>query len=64
LVPVLGNVTWAGHGSGEVCCVCGNPVESSEVEYEVEHGERRSLRCHFPCFVAWQEESRRDHVTT
>lgn len=59
LAPIRGNVAWAGHGSGGPCCVCGKPVKSSDVEYEVEDGERRSVGCHFPCFLAWQEESRR-----
>ena len=59
LAPIPSNVAWAGHGSGGTCCVCGKPVQGSEVEYEVEDGERRSVGCHLPCFVAWQEESRR-----
>ena len=60
LLPIGGNVTWAGHGSGKTCCVCRKPVQGSEVEYEVELGQQRRLEgCHFECFIAWQEESRK-----
>jgi len=62
LAPIRGDVTWAGHGSGGTCCVCGKAVKSSEVQYEVEDEERRSIGCHFPCFIAWQEESRRNRA--
>jgi hypothetical protein len=62
LAPIRGNVTWAGHGSGGTCCVCGEAVTGSEIEYEIEDGERRSLGCHFLCFIAWQEESRRERA--
>jgi hypothetical protein len=62
LAPIRGDVTWAGHGSGGTCCVCGKAVKSSEVQYEVEDEGRRSIGCHFPCFIAWQEESRRNRA--
>lgn len=62
LPPIRGDVAWAGHGSGGTCCVCGEAVKSSEVQYEVEDEERRSIGCHFPCFIAWQEESRRNRA--
>jgi len=42
--------------------VCGKAVKSSEVQYEVEDEGRRSIGCHFPCFIAWQEESRRNRA--
>ena len=57
LFPIRGNVAWAGYGSGQTCCVCRKPVQGSEVEYEVEEGQRRLGGCHLECFVAWQEES-------
>lgn len=57
LPPLRGNVAWAGYGTGKTCCICGNSVQGSEVEYQVELGQRRVSDCHFECFLAWQEES-------
>jgi len=57
LWPIRGRVTWAGYGSGHSCCVCGQPVTGSEVEYEVEDGSVKQPGCHFGCFVVWHEES-------
>ena len=58
LWPIRGTVTWAGYGSGHACCVCGKPINGSQVEYEVENGLRKLPGCHFACFVIWHEESR------
>ena len=58
LAPIRSNVVWADDGSKGPCCVCGSPVERSQVEYEAAGGERQTSGCHFACFVAWQEESR------
>jgi hypothetical protein len=57
LRPLRGRVTWAGYGSGHACCVCGQPVGRSEVEYEVDDGRPKMMECHFACFVLWHEES-------
>ncbi len=57
LAPVQDTVL-AGRGSGKICAVCGAPITTNDVEYEVE-GLPRSVRCHVPCFVTWREESRR-----
>lgn len=59
LWPICGRVQWAGYGTGQACCVCGQPVSGSQVEYEVEDGSSSRLTgCHFACFVVWYEESR------
>jgi hypothetical protein len=61
-VPVR---TYGGHGTGDVCNVCGKPVPSSEVEYEIEEvrdGCAHSYHMHFLCHAAWQfESSRAEH---
>ena len=62
LDPIRGTVAWAGRGSGKICCVCGKPVNGSDVEYEIEQSGRRTPGCHLPCFLAWQDESRRTAV--
>ena len=58
LWPIRGSVHWAGYGSGHACCVCGKPIGSSDVEYEVDDGRPKMPGCHFRCFVVWHEESR------
>jgi hypothetical protein len=45
--------TWAGSGNGEVCMLCEVPIESQQIEYEVEwqNGlEVRLLRFHELCY--------------
>jgi len=54
---------WGGNGAGEACPVCGNVVDSAEMELEVEfriadvsaHGVRE-FHLHLPCFAAWEIE--------
>jgi DNA repair exonuclease SbcCD ATPase subunit len=48
--------TRAGGGSGEPCDLCGQTVEKSGIEYEVEWQKEaavRVLRFHLECFQAW-----------
>ena len=63
LPPLTGTVAWAGKGTGKMCCVCGEPVNGSEVEYEPEDGKRLTPGCHLPCFLVWQDESRADGLS-
>ena len=52
--------TWAGHGSGATCSVCGNAVTREEIEYEVElppGALAKSLRFHFACYQRWAADS-------
>jgi hypothetical protein len=58
LWPIRGSIQWAGYGSGKACCVCGKPINRSQIEYEADDGSRRLPACHFACFVVWHEESR------
>ena len=52
---------WGGNGSGERCAVCGQAIEPSEMELEIElaagevsvHGVRE-FHLHLRCFAAWQ----------
>jgi hypothetical protein len=52
--------TWGGSGGGEACAVCGQPVMSTETEYEIQFvrpnttPDRFSL--HIRCFAAWEME--------
>jgi hypothetical protein len=44
----------AGYGSGEPCDLCGQPIETQQVVYEVER--RPSLALHVVCYSVWQLE--------
>lgn len=45
-----------GYGSGAGCCVCEEPIQKSQVEYEAQVAEKRKLRFHIKCFALWQLE--------
>ncbi len=45
-----------GYGSGASCCVCGEPIQKSQVEYEAAVTDKRTLRFHIKCFALWQLE--------
>jgi hypothetical protein len=54
---------WGGRGSGELCALCGKPIERDQVEYEVEvslDGTVRTFRFHIVCQSVWQLECARD----
>ena len=54
--------TWGGPGVGAICAVCGLPVRSSEMEFEIEFahdGDNAGLdkyHVHIRCFAAWELE--------
>jgi hypothetical protein len=62
---------WGGYGSGDVCALCGEPIRSTEVEFEVPEPEDgavgrhadhlhatpgTALKFHITCHAAWQLE--------
>jgi hypothetical protein len=60
---------WGGYGRGDVCSLCGEPIGSTEVEFEVpepEDGSRHddyrhaaagtAFRFHITCHAVWQLE--------
>jgi hypothetical protein len=56
LPQILTARTWAGNGSGELCCLCESSIDAGQVEYEVEwqHGlDTRLLRFHELCYRLW-----------
>ena len=58
--------TWAGHGSGAACTMCGRRIAEHEIEYEVEVGAPdldRSLHFHFPCYQRWTTDARQELET-
>jgi hypothetical protein len=52
--------TWAGHGTGALCIVCGLAIRAHDIEYEIElvtTGVVRSLHFHFNCYRDWETQS-------
>lgn len=60
---------WGGYGRGDACSLCGEPIRSTEVEFEVPEPEddgrhagdwhtahRAALKFHIWCHAAWQLE--------
>jgi hypothetical protein len=52
--------TWAGHGTGILCNLCGIPIRTTDIEYEVEllspAGSPRGLHFHFNCYREWESQ--------
>ena len=66
---------WGGYGRGDVCSLCGEPIRSTEVEFEVpepEDGSRHddfrhaaagtAFRFHITCYGVWQLECAEDET--
>jgi hypothetical protein len=52
--------TWAGQGTGALCDLCSHPIQSHEIEYEIElRVERlqRVLYLHVQCYREWATQS-------
>ena len=60
---------WGGYGRGDVCSLCGEPIRSTEVEFEVPEPEAAALHAdhwqttlgtalkfHITCHAVWQLE--------
>jgi hypothetical protein len=59
LPRVKSDSIWGGYGHGNVCSLCGEPIRSTEVEFEVPKLADRAdttLRFHIPCHEVWQLE--------
>ena len=53
---------WGGHGTGQPCTLCDNPIRRDEVEFEVEEhrdGAVHTFRFHRICQSVWQLECAR-----
>lgn len=47
----------AGYGSpGKVCSLCGQPISSTQVEYEFAGYAKQPLTLHVTCYAAWRDE--------
>lgn len=53
--------SWAGFGTGAPCALCGERIDASEPEIEMDYVEgtrRTTLVYHRECSAAWDEERR------
>jgi hypothetical protein len=51
---------WAGQGRGGPCAACGQPIVSTQLEYEPEYTDARTaIRLHLGCHGVWEAERRR-----
>ena len=51
---------WAGKGSGRTCAACGQPIQTSEQEYEPQYDDGRPiLLFHSECHALWEAERHR-----
>jgi hypothetical protein len=54
--------TWGGPGVGAPCAICGLPVRSTEMEFEIQFTRDGSnpgldkFHVHLHCFAAWEFE--------
>jgi hypothetical protein len=53
--------TWAGPGCGGPCMICGQRINTDELEYELEFGrsdnqQPEGYHIHIGCFWAWETE--------
>lgn len=58
LPPVSTPRAWAGQGSGATCVLCEFPIETGQIEYEVEWqaaADIQLLRFHELCYRLWTE---------
>jgi len=59
LPRVQSDSIWGGYGQGNACSLCGEPIRSTEVEFELPPLAQHSggiLRFHIPCHEIWQAE--------
>ena len=70
---------WGGYGRGDVCSLCGEPIRSTDVEFEVPesaedglHAAQRhpapaaagALKFHITCHAIWQLECTDDETAS
>jgi hypothetical protein len=66
---------WGGYGRGDICSLCGEPIRSTEVEFEVPEPEEvgphadhwhaapgAALKFHITCHAVWQLECADGHA--
>ena len=55
-VPVeLVTAVYAGYGNDHLCCICGEAIRRSQIEYDVRESDGH-LAFHMTCYALWQLE--------
>ena len=49
----------AGEGSGQTCACCEKPIVLSDVQYDAEMDDGRTLSMHLLCYGAWRDATLR-----
>ena len=56
LPPGVSSRVWGGRGSGQLCSLCGQPIDFNDVEIELEEVEAAAgVRFHSKCHLLWLE---------
>lgn len=56
-IPVaLVTQVWGGYGRDEPCCVCGEVIQHSQIEYEARVPDDGKFAFHMKCYALWQLE--------
>jgi hypothetical protein len=57
-VAIVSKTILAGYGDGSACCLCGQPITPTQVEYELtdDTSNGDGTRLHIWCHAAWQME--------
>ena len=55
---IVSKTILAGYGDGSACCLCGQPITPTQVEYELtdDTSTGDGTRLHMWCHAAWQME--------
>ena len=48
--------TWAGYGTGDLCCACDVPILPAQVEYELDMPDGERFKMHAGCHGLWVAE--------
>ena len=49
-------VTWYGHGTGQICVACERPIAADDVEVECDLPGGGTIRLHRRCYEFWAAE--------
>ena len=50
---------WASFGNNVICDGCGNPILTTDIEYEFNLADKQTCRFHIGCAGLWQTELQR-----
>lgn len=51
-------ILWIGHGDGQACAVCEQPILKTQGEFAAQYEHRPTIRFHADCYRLWRAELR------